>query len=126
MAHLIYQNSEIKGITLHGIENILFQFADDTSAYLQAEQMCLDAFTNTLSCVESQMGLKILYEKTTVYRISSLTNSDAQLYTQKNLKWSIEAISTLGVKINTSGEYCIHYYNTIIAKVCKVCNTWIN
>ena len=67
MAHLIEQNKDIRGISICNVENILAQFADDTSVYLQYELLCINAFLQTLENVEMQLGLKISYEKTTIY-----------------------------------------------------------
>ena len=85
MTHMIFQNENIHGINVNGIGQTLSQFADDTSVYLKYERLCLEEFTKTLVCVESQLGLKISYEKTTVYRIGSLWNTEVRLYTQKRV-----------------------------------------
>ena len=51
MAHLIKENSSIKGISMYGLENILSQFADDTSAYLKYEKETLEEFGKTMQTV---------------------------------------------------------------------------
>ena len=126
MSHLIYQNSAIKGVTIGNLEKILSQFADDTSAYLKYSRLCIESFIDTLVCVEKLMGLKVSYEKTTVYRIGSLANSDALIYTQRQLKWLNKAIETLGVCIKCDGEMDPGNYTEIRGKVGKVCSNWIN
>ena len=126
MAHLLYQNSDIKGLSVRGIEQLLSQFADDTSAYLKYEQICIKAFTDMLACVEKQMGLKVSYEKTTVYRIGSLYNTNAKMYTTKSLKWSNEAIDTLGVSINCDGTLNPKNYTEVLTKLRNVVNVWVN
>ena len=127
MAHLVKENRDIHGISLHNIENILAQFADDTSAYLQYTNICLNAFLNTLSRVENTMGLKVSYEKTTVYRMGSLKNSNATLYTQKRIQWSDGPIEVLGVKINCDGvSPCRENFTDIMQKVETVCQNWYN
>ena len=126
MTHLIYQNPNIKGLDVHGMESLLSQFADDTSAFLKFEKLCLESFTNTLECVERQMGLKVSYDKTTIHRIGSLVDSDATLYTQKELKWSSGTIKTLGVAMECNGKISDCNYVEIIEKINKVCNIWIN
>ena len=80
--HLIKQNSNIKGIALYGLEHILSQFADDTAAYLSYDRETLEAFVNTLQIIESAMGLKVSYEKTTLYRVGSGQYSSQYIYHQ--------------------------------------------
>ena len=126
MTHLLQQDHHINGLDVGGIKRLLSQFADDTSAYLKFEKLCVDAFTETLMCVESQLGLKVSYEKTTIYRVGSLCNSDAILYTQKNLKWSNEAIETLGVDINCDGSIPSSNYDKIIVKMKRTMENWYN
>ena len=126
MAHIIYNNNQIKGLTIDNITNILCQFADDTSAYLKYELLVLETFTEILTRVENQIGLKVSYDKTTIHRIGSLCDSEAMLYTQKNFKWSNQPIDTLGVKIDCSGEICIDSYEKVLEKLNQVCAKWYN
>ena len=127
MSHLIYQNSDIQGLhTVNEIEQILSQFADDTSAYLKYEDICIKAFVDTLTCVEGLMGLKVSYEKTSVYRIGSLVNSNAKIYTQKELNWTNDPIATLGVYIDCDGGCNERNFTEVLAKARKVCNSWVN
>ena len=126
MSHLIYQNPDIRGLDVYGIENILSQFADDTSAYLKYEKTCIEAFAETLACIERQMGLKVSYDKTTVYRIGSLVDSDAELITQKQLKWSSEPLESLGIKFACDGSEVLSNYEEILTKIRNTCKTWVN
>ena len=47
------------------------------------------------------LGLKINYEKTTIYRIGSLANSDAKMYSTKQYVWDDLPICTLGILVDT-------------------------
>ena len=103
------------------------QFADDTSVYLQYDEISLNTFVQTMQCVEAQMGLQVSYEKTTVYRVGSIRNSEARLYTQSDLTWSNNPIDTLGVKINCDGiTPCEQNYVDIMRKLQSVCQNWYN
>ena len=126
MTHLINQNPDINGITVHGVEKIFSQFADDTSAYLQYNQLCVNAFIQTLTCVEGQLGLKVSYEKTTVYRVGSLRNMNAEMYTQQNFTWSDGPIDTLGVTLNCDGSWHPKNFADILTKVRQTCENWYN
>ena len=49
MAHLIYENSSIKGIQINHIEEIMSQFADDMTLFLSYDQETLSAVYDTLA-----------------------------------------------------------------------------
>ena len=127
MARLIYANPDIRGLNVHGIENILCQFADDTSVYLEYSAICVNAFLQTMSQVEAAIGLKISYEKTMVYRIGSIRNTNAKLYTIKPLTWSDGPMETLGIQLPCDGsDVCENNYQEILIKLRKVCTNWYN
>ena len=67
ISRLITENSDIHGISVNGLEHLLSQFADDTSAFLSCEPLCVNAFCETLEVVEQQFRLKVSYEKTSIY-----------------------------------------------------------
>ena len=124
--HLVQQNRDIKGVLLRELQNILSQFADDTAAFLKYEQLCVNAFGTVLQCVEAQMGLKVSYEKTTMYRIGSLKDTNAILYTAKDFAWSNSSIETLGVKLKCDGTLDETNYEDILVKVENTCKSWAN
>ena len=126
MAHLILSNKDIRGIDLDGIKQVLSQFADDTAAFLTYELLTVEAFSKVLTHVEEQMGLKVSYDKTTMYRVGSLFGSEAMLYTQQNFRWSSGPMSLLGVKINCDGSMCQANFDEVFKKVRNTCNVWIN
>ena len=104
MAHLLKQNTNVKGISVHEVLNILTQFADDTAIYTKYDQLSVEAICETLRIVEANIGLQISYEKTSLYRVGSLFKTNAKLYTSQNLKWTDEDIYTLGVYIACDGS----------------------
>ena len=126
MAHMIYGNKEIRGITVHDIETILAQFADDTGAYLEYSPLCINAFLNTLACVEEQMGLKVSYDKTVLYQMGSLANSNARIITCKMVQWSNEPIESLGIFIGCKGEDVPQNFDKIMRKMDATCASWFN
>ena len=124
MAHLL--NDRIQGLTVQNIQNILCQFADDTSVFLKFEQIEIDTFCTTLEEVETNMGLKVSYEKTTLYRIGSLYDTNAKLYTTKNFNWSDQPISTLGMHIACDNSYVVENYQAIKTKLIQTTSNWYN
>ena len=45
---------------------------------------------------EKRSGFKVNYNKTTVYRIGSLKNSNVQMYCSEQLSWTKQPINVLG------------------------------
>ena len=117
MAHLIFGNKNIHRLEINGIRKILSQFADDTSAYLKFERLTLENFTHTLRTVEAHTGLKVSYNKTTIYRVGSLVNTDAKIVMQAMFQWSNEPIKTLGVSIPCDGSVDPQNFEDVLQKV---------
>ena len=124
--HLVKSNGDIKGIPIDSLKIVLSQFTDDTTVFLKFEQITLEAFSNTLQCVETLMGLKVSYEKTTLYRVGSIQESEAKLYTQKDLAWSNKSMQTLGIGIRCDGGTDESKFDNVIKKLHQVCSSWIN
>ena len=83
--------------------NLLSQFADDTNIYLDGDHPGnLNRVTEILQRAEHNLGLKVNYEKTVLYRMGSLVNSKAKLYTQKQYAWDDPPIHTLGIIVHTN------------------------
>ena len=122
--HVVKNNGRIKGVPLDCLKNILSQFADDTGAFLKYDRISVESFGESLMLIEEQLGLKVSYEKTTMYRIGSLRDSEAQLYTQKNFRWSSEPIETLGMLINCDGSASAENITKITRKIDNVCANW--
>ena len=127
----IKNNPKIKGITIrdslkHEVTHTILQFADDTALFLSFSEECLQAAFDTLSCVEMSTGLKVSYDKSTVYRVGSLKNSNAKLYTAKALNWSDEDIRILGIDVSNSPVQSCKSFNVTIDKMENIMNLWHN
>ena len=99
LAISVRSNPNIHGIPYNGKEHKLSQFADDTWFSLIFDQENLNTVLKTLNDFQNISGLKINYEKTELLRIGSLKNSNARLYTQRQLKWTNETVKLLGVHL---------------------------
>ena len=126
MTHLIRQNQGIKGIKVDKITEILPQFADDTTLFLDWDQTSLNELCDILTTVETNIGLRVSYDKTTLYRIGSVAKTDAKLYTTKNFKWSNDDIAMLGVYLSCDGTTVKRNFEDIVNKVKIVCEDWRN
>ena len=126
LAHRIKNNNNIRGIDVNGLKNVISQFADDTVIFLNYEQICLSETMHELTHIEKNTGLKISYDKTTIHRLGSLRKTNAQLYTQNNIKWSDGDIEMLGITVSNSGTQSPSQYDDIILKADSVLSNWYN
>ena len=94
--------------------------------FLTFTKECLEAAISELTRIECNTGLKISYEKTTIYRLGSLKNSDAKIYTTKQLNWSSDDIEMLGITIKNGATQDCTGYDSVINKLNNVANDWQN
>ena len=85
LASQIRQNKDIKGVKVKNEEVLLIQFADDLGLVLDFQQKSWEATVKTFSTFETQSGMRINYEKSLVYRMGSLRDSNAKFYSQRKL-----------------------------------------
>ena len=123
MAHKILFNPNINGITMGDIKRVISQFVDDTVIYINYDLSELNAVINTFTEIERHTGLKINYDKTTIYRVGSLKHCDAQLYTAQEMCWSSNNVELLGIEV-PNGPLSGAAYDKCIAKMEKVCQNW--
>ncbi len=97
LGNSIRKNKNIKGIKLNDNEYKLTQYADDTNLFTLYNTDSLNSIIHTFSEIQKQTGLKINYDKTSIYRIGSIRHSNAKLYTLKPFKWETDPINLLGI-----------------------------
>ena len=132
MTHELYNHDKIHGVQVEDVKILISQFADDTALFINFCQDEIDAVLEVFAHIEANLGLKISYEKTTVYRIGSLRNTAAKLYTAKELTWSDSDIELLGVQIPNgdtpiySDEKGFEYkkYDNIVSKASSTLKSW--
>ena len=81
----LFEKGSVEGIEINSALQLLSQFADDTTLFLKATGRNLESVTDTLAIAEKNLGLKVNYDKTSIYCIGSLRDTDAKLYMQKNV-----------------------------------------
>lgn len=127
LAIQIRENAKIKGITVKEIIHKLIQFADDLNLLLEYDVESLEELARTFDLFEESTGFKINYNKTSVYRIGSLKNSNAKLYTTKELNWTNEPVRVLGVMVGCDQKGCTQInFEQIMSKVQNTCKLWEN
>ena len=124
IANKLRRHQDIKGINIGKVELLLSLFADDMDMYLPYDQIVLNAVVSALAKMEINLGIKVSYDKTTLYRIGSIANSDAKLYTTRPIKWSSSSINTLGIDLYNNRTDMVQNYEGLIMKMETVMNTW--
>ena len=125
LAHKLKSNENVKGICIENVYMLLSQFADDTFLYLDYNEISLNAVIDTLQYIETNTGLTISYDKTTVYRIGSLRNSNAKFITKKPLQWSDGDIPLLGAIIQNRVETNYEKeYDDVVNKMDETLSSW--
>ena len=121
----IRKNPKIQGILVNQILKALGQYADDIDLYLWGDSQNIEAAFSTFEFFSKRTGFVINYEKTTLYRIGSLKNSVAKLYTKNNVSWAESQINVLGVNITVQKEKLARInYTEIIKKVENILLPW--
>ena len=59
----------------------------------------LNAVMHVFSDIQTHIGLTINYDKASLYRMGSIANTYAKLFTQRKLHWTNDRINTLGVEL---------------------------
>ena len=109
------------------IENYKYdinQYADDTGIFSNFTQCAFDQIIDELRFFQMQSGLTVNYDKTTVYRIGSLKDSNATLYTKKPLAWTNEGVNVLGIFVTHKHDIVAKNFEPVLQKVKSVFNSW--
>ena len=127
MSRELKANQKIQGINMKkgSIKNLLSQFADDTVLFLKYDDISLNEVINTFTHIEANTGLKISYEKTLIYRIGSIANTNAKIYTQREISWTNDPINILGVQVSNT-EANTSNYQPIVEKMENTLAKWSN
>lgn len=125
---LIKNNGNIVGIDVNTVKFLLGQFADDTDLYLKFEADTLNNVVQVLDTVYHNLGFKVNYDKTTIYRMGSLHNSDAKLYSIKPFCWTNQPPNVLGVTVSSyhDTDTMSSNFNGLIVKCEAILNQWQN
>ena len=119
----IRNNKKIVGFAVNDILDVLNQFADDTDLFLQGDKNSIRAAMQTIESFHQISGMKVNYDKTTIYRIGSLRDSKAELYTEHKVNWENDTINVLGVDVAHS-QVLERNYTQLIQKVSNITKCW--
>ena len=98
LAHQISNNNLIQGITIKNYKEKLSQFLDDMNIFTINDQKNLQEIINVLDRLTKNTGLRVNYDKTTIFKIGPSVNMP-NLKISKVFKWSSTDIRILGVTL---------------------------
>ena len=124
----IRSNAEVKGIFIEEFESLLNQYADDTDVALDATtDQSINAVLTSLKRFHKATGCAVNYDKTTLYRTSSLKKSDAKKYTELGLSTADDSINVLGVDVAEDAALMLEInYRKLLVKVQTTLKSWSN
>ena len=101
MGDKIRNNNKIKGVIIDGEECKRAQYADDFWLVLLHDTENINEALKELEIFCGFTGLKVNYDKSVILPIGNTTESNVQLHTDYNLKWSHnDPIKILGIWIH--------------------------
>ena len=116
LAHKIKENSGIKGITVKDLETVIAQFADDTQLFLENRES-VEKSIATLALMESNIGLKVNYEKTFVYKVGDVPTFECS----QSMVWDPGKLVILGIDLVT---LAMDQYQQVLEQAQNTINTW--
>ena len=118
-------NSKIEGIKIGHITHLISQFADDLDLFLKFKQSCWEETLSVLRKFEEISGMKVNYDKTSVYRIGSIKGSNAKFYSMAKIKWTNNPVNILGVYVANDWEQTLSLnYDPLVVKCQSVVDMW--
>ena len=118
-------NQKTEGIKINDVVNLLCQFAGDMQIFTMFSKDSLQEIISELSNFENISGMKTNYDKTAIYRIGSLKNSQAKLYVSREFKWTNEPLNILGLSVSNedSVDHCDNIAE-ITDEAVNIMKTW--
>ena len=118
-------NIDKYAIVIYDLLQLLSQFADDTDIFTKFKKEAIDKIMQALAHIEHHLGLKVNYNKSVLYRLGSLRQSNAKFYTIKPINWANEPFNVLGVIVHTDcKERVALNFNPLLSKVSDVLAQW--
>ena len=126
LARAITNDKNIKGIEFDNSEILISQLADDTTLFLQNNELSFRSCMKLLDDFANISGLKINYNKTIAIKIGLGEEITYNLGDETNITWQTEGIfSLLGIKYNLNeDDFTKVNYEEKIKDFKKVLNVW--
>ena len=118
-------NKGIKGIKISQVEYLLAQFADDLNLFLQFDEIVWQNVMNVFDVFEECTGMRVSYDKTTIYRLGSLKDTDAKFYSRRKIQWTNQPVNILGIWVDNDHDKCMEKnFDSLIARVNSILEIW--
>ena len=116
---------EIKGINVEGVKFLISQFADDMNLFIEFREEEWIQVMNILDWFEISSGMRVSYEKTSIYRIGSLQNTNARFYSRRKVHWTNEPINVLGIWVSNNTQEMVDLnVEEMLKKAKNLCYSW--
>ena len=123
----IRNNPNIQGIKIGKIISLLSLFADDLSIFSMNTPRSGQEIEKEIGNFEKCTGLKVNYNKSTVYRIGSARKSNAKQYTFAKIPWTNDPVNLLGIWIAENNTDLIKLnVEPTMRKIENIINIWSN
>ena len=122
----IKNNKKIKGVPINGTQEIISQYADDTTIISAFDAESLQAIIDEFETFYQNTGLKVNYDKSIIYRVGAVKNTNVKLKTTKMFKWSNDPIDILGVliQIDSLNDLEAPNFTQVMQKATAIVKTW--
>jgi len=118
-------NKNIKGITIHGIEHKLSQFADDTTILLDGTEQSLNETLTAIQDFSNISGLNVNFDKTNVVWIGKNKYSCYTIKTKWKLNWMQHSFKMLGINFHVDLSKMVKInYDEKIVKMENILKNW--
>ena len=125
MAIMLRTDKNIKGIPVKDFINTLGQYADDADIYSLFEKKSFESIFQCLERFRAMSGFSLNYDKTSIFRIGSIRNTNAMLISQRVVSWTNDPLNILGVWIsNNEDETMDLNYQPLLSKTKSLIHDW--
>ena len=122
----IRDSKDIVGIFVNELEYLLNQYADDMNVASDHSESSISALFQKLEWFHKNTGFLLSYEKTSLFRMGSIHNTDAKCYTQREVAWTNDPISVLGIQVGYAQDIEQTTYRELNMKAQSVLSGWIH
>ena len=122
LARNLCKNTKIKPVEICGLQEQLEQYADDTSIWSMYSAESINAIIEELEVFYKSTGLKVNYDKSTIYRVGAKTQE--RLYMERKFKWGKNVVEVLGIIMQLDGGSPEINFAAVLEKASATLKIW--